>query len=49
MESHGKAGRIQVSSAFRELTGDAFAFEERGTVEIRGVGETRTYFLTGLR
>ena len=49
MESHGEAGRIQVSTAFRELTGDAFAFEERGAVEIRGIGETRTYFLTGAR
>jgi len=49
MESHGLAGRIQVSEAFRELTGDAFAFEERGAVEIRGIGETRTYFLTSAR
>jgi len=49
MESHGEAGRIQVSTAFRELTGDAFAFEERGAVEIRGIGETRTHFLTSAR
>ena len=49
MESHGLAGHIQVSEAFRALTGDAFTFEERGTMEIRGIGETRTYFLTGAR
>ena len=49
MESHGQAGRIQVSEAFRALTGDAFAFEERGAMEIKGIGETRTYFLAGAR
>jgi class 3 adenylate cyclase len=47
MESHGAPGRIQVSEAFRSLTGDAFVFEERGVVDIRGIGLTRTYFLTG--
>lgn len=47
MESHGVAGRIQVSEAFRALAGEAFAFEERGAMEIKGIGETRTYFLTG--
>jgi adenylate cyclase len=49
MESHGEAGRIQVSEAFRELTENAFAFEERGTVDVRGIGLTRTYFLVGPR
>jgi adenylate cyclase len=28
MESHGLPGRIQVSEAFRDLTGDRFAFED---------------------
>jgi len=41
--------RRTLSTAFRELTGDAFAFEERGAVEIRGIGETRTHFLTSAR
>jgi len=45
MESHGAPGRIQVSEAFRELAGDAFVFEERGEIDIRGVGLTRTCFL----
>jgi class 3 adenylate cyclase len=49
MESHGVAGRIQVSAAFRALTGEAFAFEERGAMEIRGIGATRTYFLARAR
>jgi len=46
MESHGAPGRIQVSEAFRDLTGDAFIFEERGVVDMKGIGQTRTYFLT---
>src|ERR1041384_1759287 len=37
MESHGEAGRIQVSEAFRNLAGDAFVFEERGVVDMRGI------------
>ena len=49
MESHGVPGRIQVSEAFRALTSDAFAFEERGTTDIKGIGETVTFFLTGPR
>jgi adenylate cyclase len=47
MESHGEPGRIQVSAAFRDLTQGAFVFEERGATEIKGIGETRTFFLLG--
>ena len=49
MESNGEPGRIQVSEAFRNLAGDAFVFEERGLVEMKGIGETRTYFLASAR
>jgi adenylate cyclase len=49
MESHGAPSRIQVSKAFRDLTGDAFIFEERGVVDMKGIGETTTYFLKGAR
>jgi len=49
MESHGIPGRIQVSEAFRGLTETAFTFEERGALDIKGIGQTRTYFLTGAR
>jgi adenylate cyclase len=49
MESHGAPGRIQVSEAFRNLIQDAFVFEERGVVDIRGIGLTRTHFLTARR
>ena len=46
MELHGAPGRIQVSEAFRMLSGDAFTFEERGMLAIKGIGEVRAYFLT---
>jgi adenylate cyclase len=49
MESHGAPARIQVSEAFRDLTAEAFTFEERGVLPIKGIGETRTYWLTGVR
>jgi adenylate cyclase len=44
MESHGVAGRIQTSEAFRECAGEAFVFEERGATEIKSVGVARTTF-----
>jgi adenylate cyclase len=49
MESHGLPGRIQVSEAFRDLTKDAFDFEERGTTDLKGLGAARTFFLIGER
>jgi adenylate cyclase len=45
MESHGVPGRIQVSEAFKAMTGDVFEFEERGPTDIRGLGVARTFFL----
>jgi adenylate cyclase len=49
MESHGVAGRIHVSAEYQAVAGESFAFEERGAVEIRGIGTARTYFLVGPR
>lgn len=49
MESTGLPGRIQVTETFRDLTKDAFSFEERGSTEIKGIGQTRTFFLLGPR
>ena len=46
MESHGAPDRIHVSEAFRAMTDGAFAFEERGTTDIKSIGLTRTFFLT---
>jgi adenylate cyclase len=48
MQSQGEPGRIQVSEAFRGLTKGAFVFEERGVLEVRGIGLVRTYFLVGM-
>jgi adenylate cyclase len=45
MESHGLPGRIQVSEAYRETVGDAFQLDERGVVDIRSLGPTRTYLM----
>jgi adenylate cyclase len=46
MESHGVPDRIQVSESFRVMTDDMFAFEERGTTDVKSIGLTRTFFLT---
>jgi adenylate cyclase len=45
MESHGLPNRVHVSEAWRTLVGDSFALEERGKVNIRSLGPTRTFFL----
>jgi class 3 adenylate cyclase len=47
MESHGEPGRIHCSPAFYEGLRDAFAFEARGQVAIKGKGLMSTYFLLG--
>jgi adenylate cyclase len=48
MESSGEPDRIHVSEAFRALTAGQFDYEERGTVDLKGIGELRTYFLRGM-
>ncbi|KAI3610217.1 protein incorrectly called adenylate cyclase (plasmid) [Cupriavidus necator H850] len=47
MESHGVAGRVQVTDATRRLLGESFLFEERGAIEAKGIGALHTWFLTG--
>jgi adenylate cyclase len=47
MESHGVAGRVQVSESTRRLLGEPFHVEERGTLEVEGAGELKTWFLAG--
>ena len=49
MESLGTPGRIQVTHAVRERLGDAFEFESRGLIEVKGKGPTATYFLVANR
>ena len=45
MESGGLPGRVHVSAATREVLGDAFRFEPRGALEVKGKGTMETYFL----
>ena len=49
MESRGVPGRIQVSDAFRALTAGHFVFEERGMIELEGIGAMCTLFLVESR
>jgi adenylate cyclase len=45
MESHGVAGRVQVSESTRRLLGEPFLLEERGALHVEGKGEVKAWFL----
>ena len=45
MESYGLPGRVHVSAATRRALGDAFRFEPRGVLDIKGKGLVEAYFL----
>ena len=47
MESHGVAGRVQVTESTRRRLSEPFLFEERGVIDLKGKGKTKTWFLTG--
>ena len=47
MESHGVPGRVHVTEALVRALDGEFRFAERGTTDIKGLGEMRTYFLVG--
>ena len=47
MESHGEEGTVQISASMRDKLGDAFEFSEPRTIEIKGKGPMKTYFLLG--
>lgn len=49
MESHGVAGRIHVTGAVEEALRGEYLFEGRGSVDVKGLGEMRTFFLVGKR
>jgi adenylate cyclase len=49
MESHSVPGRIHLSDATYELIRDEFSCEPRGTIEVKGKGPMRTWFLVGER
>ncbi len=47
MESHGVAGRIQVTDCTRQRLGKPFFFENRGIIEVKDKGAMQTWFLNG--
>lgn len=47
LESSGVAGKIHVSSDCYEILKDRFEFENRGEIDIKGIGKVHTYFLVG--
>ena len=47
MESHGVPGRTQVAATTYEFLRDRYRFEERGTIDVKGKGSMKTYFLCG--
>ena len=50
MESTGVPGRMQISEATHLMVcaDSSFLWEERGSVEIKGKGKMKTYFLVNL-
>jgi adenylate cyclase len=49
LESHGLPGEIQVSESTRAALGEAFLFEPRGPVQIKGIGRRKTWLLKAER
>ena len=47
MESHGVPGRVQVTEATYLRLRDAFAFEARGLIDVKGKGPIPAYLLVG--
>jgi adenylate cyclase len=45
MESHGVPGRVHISTATYELISREFICERRGTIEVKGKGEMKTWFV----
>jgi len=45
MQAHGVPGQIQVTSAVREALEGSYEFEERGLIDVKGVGEMKTWLL----
>lgn len=45
MESHGIPGQIQVSESTYQLLKSKFKFEDRGSVEVKGLGKVRSFLL----
>ncbi len=49
MESSGVADEIHVTREVRDRLADAFVFEDRGSIQVKGKGEMSTFLLKGKR
>ena len=49
MESHGVVGKIHVTAAYKARLEGTFEFEPRGVIQVKGIGDVETWFLTGRR
>ena len=47
MESHGVVGKIHVTADYKARLDGSFKFEPRGIIQVKGIGEVETWFLTG--
>ena len=47
MESHGLPGQIQIARSTRALLDGGFTCSERGVIDVKGKGPTRTWLLEG--
>jgi class 3 adenylate cyclase len=47
MESHGQGGMIQVTEDVYRRLHNHYDFKERGAIQVKGIGEMKTYFLLG--
>ncbi len=47
MESQGIAGCIQVTGATYERLRHKYQFQERGTIQVKGKGEMKSFLLKG--
>jgi class 3 adenylate cyclase len=47
MQTSGVPGCIQVTERTRDLLGERYLFQERGTIQVKGKGQMLTYFLSG--
>jgi len=47
MESHGQGGCVQVTRGTYEIIKNEFACEPRGMIDVKGLGETETWFVKG--
>ena len=45
MESYGLPDHVHVSAATRQALGDAFRFEPRGALDVKGKGSMQTFLL----